>query len=107
MNNMDEKIKNIEQISYFDDDFPKEIKAKVPYIEQCIDEALKWRSWRIWFNALLNSVYFEFVFNYKTIGISLDYEFVKNESIERIFYTIKKCIDKEYKKEWLRDEYIY
>ena len=101
------EIKNIEKISYFDNDFPKEIKDKIPYIESCIDEALKWRSWRVWFNAILNSVYFEFVFRNKTIGISIDYEFVANESVEKIFYVIKKAIDKEYKKEWLREEYVY
>lgn len=101
----EDEIKNIERISYFDDEFPIEIKDKIFYLEKCFDKFLKWKSWRVWFNAMLNSVDFEFVFN-KTIYVRLDYYLVANDTTEGIFYTIKRLIDKEYKKEWLREDYI-
>lgn len=95
--------KDIGRISYYDNDFPNEIRDIIKEVEENISIFLRYRSYCIYFNAYLNQVVFEFLFDYKTICIGLDYDFILNENKENIWYSIKYLIEKEFRKIWLKE----
>ena len=95
--------KDIGRISYFDNAFPNEIRDNIKKVEEYIHTFLKYRSYCIYFNAYSSQVVFEFLFDYKTICVGLDYNFILNENKENIWYSIKFLIEKEFKKIWLKE----
>lgn len=97
------ELKDIGRISYYDNNFPNEIRDIIKEVEENIHIFLKYRSYCIYFNAYLNQVVFEFLFDYKTICVALDYNFILNENKENIWYSIKYLIEKEFQKVWLKE----
>ena len=103
----EEKIfeaKDIGRISYYDNDFPNEIRDNIENIEEDIHTFLKYRSYCIYFNAYTNQVVFEFLFEHKTICVGLDYDYILNENEKNLFYSIRYLIEKEFRKTWLKGE---
>ena len=95
--------KDIGRISYFDNDFPNGIRDNIKEVEEYIHIYLKYRSYCIYYNAYLNQVVFEFLFDYKTICVGLDYDFILNEDKENIWHSIRYLIEKEFRKIWLKE----
>lgn len=96
--------KDIGRISYFDNNFPNEIRDNIKDTEEYIHTFLKYRSYCIYFNAYTNQVVFEFLFENKTICVGLDYDYILNESKEKIWYSIRYLIEKEFQKIWLKEQ---